>query len=773
MKTKYYLTIGILLSATLIGQLSSAQSLKTVAESKGKLIGTIMSQNFLNSAPTYNHDGNNPNNIVRGEFNALVLENNMKMQYILPGNQPSNIHNLTVDQLEALLDKTPIDRFLAYTDWSDPAQGMGQLYDRGHAMIWYNQAPWWLNNNAPGWSTQQVYDFTEKYIKALVKATDNKISEWDVFNEAMSDDSNQVWRQGTWYRKVASGTYNGQNSSYQLFLEMCFRWAREAVGDQVMLIYNDYNIEQKGNFKSDNMYGVISTAVSNGAPINGVGFQSHFNVGVVNNSFMNDVVARIREIGQLGDDNDGLGGLKVHITELDIHGQNLSAQQVQDAYWQVVSKTLAEPNVDELLIWGISDKDSWITLSNSGYFAPYSGYLPWNSSWGKNAPGAYQGIVDGLSTLSNSTFPPAGLSINWGNHGVHGDGNSNPGTTLIEDGNYYLQKANDNQVLLRATAAGGNTHSNGAVGAEDAKWNFRHLGNNVFEIKSVLYDTKLEVPYGVTGPAELIATTTWSGSAAHTQWKLEAVGSNFILLPTHDPSVALDLYAAQPTVVHTWGKNTSNANQILSLASVGNSNTTNTEYKVRVKGIGGNATINLLVDGQNVSSWSVGSSYVTLTYDGVESGDVQVQFIDGSGIDAQLDWVEVNGDRRQAEDQSYNTTTWNGSCGAGSFSEMMHCTGEIGFGETWARKGNLTLAGSSNDIMLYPNPANDWIEFKGLTEGIAEINVFNTAGQTLFSETLNSHDTRSRLDISTLDKGLYMIRISQQGGFRQLKFIKQ
>jgi peptidoglycan/xylan/chitin deacetylase (PgdA/CDA1 family) len=42
----------------------------------------------------------------------------------------------------------------------------------------------------------------------------------------------------------------------------------------------------------------------------------------------------------------------------------------------------------------------------------------------------------------------------------------------------------------------------------------------------------------------------------------------------------------------------------------------------------------------------------------------------------------VNGEIRQAEDMEYNTSTYDGECGGGSYSENMHCNGAIGFGET-------------------------------------------------------------------------------------------
>ncbi|MGB3468354.1 MAG: endo-1,4-beta-xylanase, partial [Cyclobacteriaceae bacterium] len=401
------------------------QTLKSKAEQKGKYIGNILSIDGLDQLMQQNFTFPE-NGIIRNEFNTLVLENDMKMGFVLatPPNDPFNIQPSDFD------NKTRMDRFVSYCK-TDVSQ---TLRTRGHALIWYSQAPGWIFDAVQGrngwneWGTQQIYDFSESYIKAMVTYFGSTIDEWDVFNEAFSDNQGEVWRSGTWYDKVNSGTYNGQPSSYQLFFEMCFKWADEAANSDVALFYNDYNIEEKGNFKSDHMYGVVSNAVANAAPINGVGFQSHIAHSIISNNYMDNVVDRIRELGALGDDNDGLGGLKVAITELDIHhpqNQNLDDQSIQNSYWQMVSKTLAEPNVDELLVWGISDKDSWITLQQSGYFGDKEGFLPWDGQFVKNVnPGAYTGISDGLNTLPNASFPSPSWNLNWRNHGVHGNANS-------------------------------------------------------------------------------------------------------------------------------------------------------------------------------------------------------------------------------------------------------------------------------------------------------------------------------------------------------------
>lgn len=105
---------------------------------------------------------------------------------------------------------------------------------------------------------------------------------------------------------------------------------------------------------------------------------------------------------------------------------------------------------------------------------------------------------------------------------------------------------------------------------------------------------------------------------------------------------------------------------------------------VRARGVTGSEHIFLRVGGVNVGSWTLSTSYQNYVYTGSASGDINVQYDNDSGSrDVQVDYIQVNGETRQAEDMTYNTAFYtNGSCGGGGNSEMMHCNGVIGFGST-------------------------------------------------------------------------------------------
>jgi arabinoxylan arabinofuranohydrolase len=114
---------------------------------------------------------------------------------------------------------------------------------------------------------------------------------------------------------------------------------------------------------------------------------------------------------------------------------------------------------------------------------------------------------------------------------------------------------------------------------------------------------------------------------------------------------------------------------------------------VRARGTAGGESITLRVDNSNVATWTLSTSYQSFSASTNLSGGLTVAFTnDGGSRDVQVDYIIVNGETRQSENQSFNTGLYaNGSCGGGSNSEWMHCNGAIGYGP---------VANSANSIVV-------------------------------------------------------------------------
>ncbi|MGB3798958.1 MAG: endo-1,4-beta-xylanase, partial [Lewinella sp.] len=444
--------LAALLACALFAPLvSHAQNgLRDWAGPKQVFIGNIISNALLDNPGGY--EGGRALTNLRTEYNVVTLENYMKMNAVLPAAEPGNIHNLSVAQLRNTLRTGQIDRFLNGASFSG-------FRKRGHAMIWYSQAPTWLNNNAPNWTAQQVFDFSRKYILALGQVCGNGIDEWDVLNEAISDEGTARWRTGTWYRQAGNGSSTTYGpATYENYFRMLFVWAREAQPN-ARLFYNDYAVETF-NASPTSKNGFLRTRFAElkncGAPIDGIGFQSHFIAsqmitaqGAVNAGFINAVQASMQDL-----DN---AGLEVAITELDIRICNgdRSEASLEPAYYEFVRMAYGEPNCRELLLWGQHDEVSWITLSNSGTFGPCRDPLIFDNSF--YAPkAAYNGVRGAIQSQPNRSsygYPPLnpGAGVAGNCNGGNGGGGAAINTVVASDD---AVRNTDNTVTVNYTATG-------------------------------------------------------------------------------------------------------------------------------------------------------------------------------------------------------------------------------------------------------------------------------------------------------------------------------
>ena len=153
----------------------------------------------------------------------------------------------------------------------------------------------------------------------------------------------------------------------------------------------------------------------------------------------------------------------------------------------------------------------------------------------------------------------------------------------------------------------------------------------------------------------------------------------------------------------------------ISVTSNGTTNppSSSAEILIRARGKAGAEKVELRLNDNAVQSWTVTTNYQDYTYTVTDGGtqNIKVAFTNdqGTSLDLYVDYIEVNGNRMQAEDQQENTGVWqNGSCG-GSFAEPLHCGGYINF-------GNVDLSGSARMASIealeeahkpYPNPLEE------------------------------------------------------------------
>ncbi|SED97627.1 endo-1,4-beta-xylanase (glycosyl hydrolase family 10) [Streptomyces misionensis] len=274
-----------------------AGSLGATAAQSGRYFGTAVPAGKLgDSAYT---------GILDREFNAITPENEMKWDTTEPSRGSFNFG--------------PGDQIVSH------ASAHGQRM-RGHTLVWHNQLPSWVGSITDAATLRSVMD---NHITTEMTHYKGKIYAWDVVNEAFADDGSGRQRSSVFHNVLGDG-----------FIEEAFRTAR-AADPAAKLCYNDYNIENWSDAKTQGVYNMVKDFKSRGVPIDCVGFQSHFGSSGPPASFQ----TTLADFAALGVD--------VQVTELDI------AQASPTAYSNAVKACMNVSRCTGITTWGIRDSDSW------------------------------------------------------------------------------------------------------------------------------------------------------------------------------------------------------------------------------------------------------------------------------------------------------------------------------------------------------------------------------------------------------------------------------
>ncbi len=291
--------------------------------------------------------------IINGEFSSITAEYQMKMNIMYPN--------------ESEYDWTASDAIVDFAVSND-------LNLHGHALIWHNSTPDWVENFTG--TDAEFETMVENYIKTVVTRYKGKVTSWDVVNEGISNNSDDL-RQSVFTQKIGED-----------YIEKCFRWAHEADPD-ALLFYNDYNVASDAS-KQNGIFTLVDNLKKNDVPIHGVGMQMHI-------SYNWPAKADIESAAQKIVDRN----LLVHFSELDIranpnNNQNsLTASrslEQKEKYKEVVNiyKSLPEANQYAITVWGLRDNESWLI----NFWGHNEWPLLYNSIFEKKD--AYYGFLEGL-----------------------------------------------------------------------------------------------------------------------------------------------------------------------------------------------------------------------------------------------------------------------------------------------------------------------------------------------------------------------------------------
>lgn len=372
---------AVLGSAILCGTdaFAADSTLSELAAARGRFVGSILNSEWFNNS--LGSDATIYESTHKANFNIVVAENEMKFDATEPSRGNFSF--------------TKGDKLMAYA----AANGM-QV--RGHALAWHSQVPSWVSSLAQqvqssgGSARDTLLNVLKTHIDSVVGHYKGQIREWDVVNEAINDNGTHGWRSegSVWYQ------YIGRD-----FIDSAFVWAHKADPD-AKLYYNDYALEwgMGTGTKAQFAYDSVAVRLKNaGIYITGIGTQTHIqNTHTSTPANLRTFAAKLKSLG-----------LTMQITELDIGFASGTAISQADyeaqghLYRQFMDLFLEAENMEAFVIWGFSDKYSW--LKDQG---KYNGLI-FDSSFAKKP--AYDSLVASLKAHDASTVTAAGSvdPVDW------------------------------------------------------------------------------------------------------------------------------------------------------------------------------------------------------------------------------------------------------------------------------------------------------------------------------------------------------------------------
>ena len=226
------------------------------------------------------------------------------------------------------------------------AQSVG-LPMRGTHLVWHSNMPAWFAANVTAANATQ---YLRDHIFSFMGRYKGQFHSWNPVNEAVlpADGRADGLRHTPWLQLLGPQ-----------YIAQAFTFAAQA-DPSATLVYNEFGIEEDSTAAARKRHftlQLLRNLKQQGVPIHALGMQSHIAANSVINAtkltaFMNAVAAL---------------GLKIFITELDVKDQTLAADnEIRDAgvaeqYYSFLTTVLAHPAVNTVILWGLSDRRTWLS----------------------------------------------------------------------------------------------------------------------------------------------------------------------------------------------------------------------------------------------------------------------------------------------------------------------------------------------------------------------------------------------------------------------------
>jgi endo-1,4-beta-xylanase len=321
--------VKIIDAPSLTANQNNTNSLRNIAKSnylKIKIGSTIALEPLIIN-PEYRE-------IALSQFSIMAPENSMKPQFIHP--MPDVYDFAKADLLVDIAFKN-------------------NMIVHGHVLLYDKSTPDWMTNSP----VEQRQEIMISHIENVVGRYKDKVAEWDVINEFLSNKNALYKNKGTglkpniWFEALG-----------EKYIDLAFITARKA-DPSAKLYLNDYGLENDGQ-RWDALLALVKRLKERKVPIDGVGFQAHIygDGDYINKEQLKKHMEALNKLGLLA-----------RISEIDVIGDEASEQTNQ--YTTVLNVCLQASNCTSYTTWGITDLYGSTTKSDR-YPLVYGNSLLWD-----------------------------------------------------------------------------------------------------------------------------------------------------------------------------------------------------------------------------------------------------------------------------------------------------------------------------------------------------------------------------------------------------------
>lgn len=329
-------------------------------------VGTLLSECFSSNLPL--NDQLTCQNVIKTQFNSMTLGYQTSWRSIEPK--------------QGQYDWSVFDKGVQFARANNLKIHFFHLIWSNHER-YVNPPSWVFPGKTDTSCGTRTKEDLEKIMKTHIQETiirgGDIITTWNVVNEAFNEDGSLL--QDCYYKIIGPD-----------YIDKAFRYAREQ-SPHGMLVLNDNFPSASFSKKTNGVLSYVEAAKKRGVPIDAIGIQNHQlqnNGYQFSKKYLDDLTVLFKKALALD--------VKVIITEMDVYQAGRSQEQVAKVYKDTLALCLKYSNCTSLLVFGVSDKYSWVRIRES---LPDAKPVLFDEEFQRKPP--YYSVLEAL--LTNSTRP--------------------------------------------------------------------------------------------------------------------------------------------------------------------------------------------------------------------------------------------------------------------------------------------------------------------------------------------------------------------------------